>query len=285
MNEKCQMTNDKNSNPQSLIPNPSTTEVTKRLELAVDAARRAGNVTLEYFRSDDLAVERKEDDSPVTAADRRAEETLRGLIGEAFPHDGVLGEEFPEQPGTSGFRWIIDPIDGTKSFIHGVPLYGVLIGVEHEGRCVLGVVRIPALDECIYAAEGQGAWYFVGHNRPTPARVSKRQPLSKALFVTSEVTSFDETGSRAIYNRLESAARLTRTWGDCYGYLMVATGRADLMVDPVVKPWDAAPMIPILQEAGGTLTDWTGQPNIYTGNAVATNGLIYEEAMGIIRKG
>ncbi|MBN2578916.1 MAG: histidinol-phosphatase [Pirellulales bacterium] len=278
------MTNDKETNSQSPIPNPSSSDVSQRLEVALDAARRAGNVTLEYFRSDDLAVERKDDDSPVTMADRRSEETLRGRIAEAFPQDGILGEEFPEQPGSSGYRWIIDPIDGTKSFIHGVPLYGVLIGVEYKGRCVLGVIRIPALDECVYADRGGGAWYQAGNQPPRPARVSKREPLAKALFVTSEVATFDETGSRPLYDRLQAATRLTRTWGDCYGYLMVATGRADLMIDPVVKPWDAAALLPILEEAGGTLTDWNGRPDIYTGNAVATNGLIYTEVMRIMQE-
>jgi histidinol-phosphatase len=271
--------------PQSPIPNPLSRDISQRLDLAIDAARRAGNITLEYFRSDDLVVDRKGDDSPVTIADRRAEETLRSLIAESFPRDGVLGEEFPEQPGTSGFRWILDPLDGTKSFIHGVPLYGVLIGVEREGRCVLGVIRIPALDECLYAAQGQGAWYFVGHNPPTPARVSKRQPLAKALFVTSEVATFDKTGSRDIYDRLQAATRLTRTWGDCYGYLMVATGRADLMIDPIVQLWDAAALLPILEEAGGTFTDWNGQATIYSGNAIATNGLILPEALAIVKRG
>jgi fructose-1,6-bisphosphatase/inositol monophosphatase family enzyme len=132
-------------------------EIDRRLPLALSAAREAGNITLEFFRRDDLDVERKDDDSPVTIADRRAEECLRARIAAALPDDGIFGEEFPERPGTSGFRWILDPIDGTKSFIHGVPLYGTLIGVEHEGRSVLGVIRIPALDECVYAANGRGA--------------------------------------------------------------------------------------------------------------------------------
>jgi histidinol-phosphatase len=264
--------------------NPPVDDVKKRLEVAIEVARRAGDITLEYFRKDDLAVERKDDDSPVTVADRRSEETLRSRITEAFPQDGILGEEFPELQGESGYRWIIDPIDGTKSFIHGVPLYGVLIGVEYKGECVLGVIRIPALDECIYAAKGQGAWYFVGRNVPTPARVSNRQPLGKTLFVTSEVASFDEVGRRDIYERLQSATRLTRTWGDCYGYLMVATGRADVMIDPIVKPWDAAAVQPILEESGGTFSDWIGHPNIYTGNAVATNGLVLDEVMRIVQK-
>ena len=142
-------------------------DIARRLDLAVKAARKAGNITLEYFRTDDLVVNLKQDNTPVTIADHKVEEYLRDTIASAFPDDGILGEEFAEREGGSGYRWIIDPIDGTKSFIHGVPLYGTLLGVEYDGQCVLGVIRIPALDECLYAAKGQGAWYFVGHNQPT----------------------------------------------------------------------------------------------------------------------
>ncbi len=257
-------------------------DIAQRLDLAITAARRAGNITLEYFRTDDLVIERKEDDSPVTIADKKAEEYLRNEIARAFPQDAILGEEFGECPGVSGYRWILDPIDGTKSFIHGVPLYGTLIGVQYGEESVLGVIRIPALDECLYAAQGQGAWYFVGHNQPKPARVSQRKPLAKALFVTSEVINFDKTGRRSAYDRLQAATRLTRTWGDCYGYLMVATGRADLMVDPVMAIWDAAALLPILEAAGGTFTDWQGRRTIASGEGIATNGLILSEVLEMI---
>jgi histidinol phosphatase-like enzyme (inositol monophosphatase family) len=259
-------------------------DIKDRLDLAVHAALVAGRITLEYFYDQDLAVEIKADDTPVTEADRLAETELRRLIAEAFPQDGILGEEFPEVEGKSGYRWILDPIDGTKSFVHGVPLYGTLIGVEHEGESVLGIIRIPTLNESVYAANGLGAWHIVGNEPPQPAKVSKRQPLAQSLFVTSEVDSFDQMGRRQMFDRLRKSARLTRTWGDCFGYLMVATGRAELMVDPVMALWDAAPMLPILQEAGGTFTDFDGNPTIHHGEGVATNGLVYEEAMQIIRE-
>jgi histidinol phosphatase-like enzyme (inositol monophosphatase family) len=260
-----------------------STDITKRLELAVEAARRAGQVTLQYFRRDDLVVDRKRDDSPVTVADRQAEELLRRLITAAFPDDAILGEELPDRPGTSGYRWILDPIDGTKSFIHGVPLYGTLIGVEHEGQSVLGVIRVPALDECVYAAAGQGAWYVHGDRPPVAARVSTHQPLSKGLFVTSEVASYEHTGRRGAYDRLQAAARLSRSWGDCYGYMMVATGRADVMVDPVVAVWDLAALLPVIEEAGGRFTDWQGRRTIHSGEAIATNGLIHDEVLTLVR--
>jgi histidinol-phosphatase len=262
----------------------SSSEITARLELALQAAREAGQITLEYFRRYDLVVERKSDDSPVTVADRRAEEHLRSRIAETFADDAILGEEMPERHGSSSFRWILDPIDGTKAFIHGVPLYGTLVGVEHEGEPVLGVIHVPAMDECVYAACGQGAWRLQGTKPARPARVSTQAPLSQGLFLTSSVKSFHEIGRRDVYDRLQAAARLSRTWGDCYGYLMVATGRAELMVDPVVNVWDLAPLLPILQEAGGTFTDWQGRATIRSGQAIATNRAVFDEVMAIVGK-
>jgi histidinol phosphatase-like enzyme (inositol monophosphatase family) len=259
--------------------------ISERLELAITAGREAGAITLEYFGREDLEVQRKGDDSPVTQADRRAEEHLRRRIAEAFPTDGILGEEFPERPGTSGYRWILDPIDGTKSFIYGVPLYGTMVGVEYEGRSVLGMVAIPALDEYIYAAEGTGAWHVVRGGAPKPARVSKRPRLADGLFLTSEVANFDAIGRRDVYDRLQAAAWLSRTWGDCYGYLLVATGRAEAMVDPIMNVWDAAAILPIVQEAGGTFTDWQGRPTIHSGQGIATNGLVLEEVLACTRRG
>jgi len=260
-------------------------EIAERLQLAVNSARSAGRITLEYFRREDLQVERKGDDSPVTVADRQAEDHLRRRIGEVFPDDAVLGEEFPDKPGDSGYRWILDPIDGTKSFIHGVPLYGTLIGVEHEGKPVLGVILIPALDECVYAAKGQGAWYMQGEEEPVPAKVSSCKTLDDALFLTSEVITFDEIDRRDTYHRLQDAARLSRTWGDCYGYLLVATGRADVMVDPIVAVWDLAGLVPVIEEAGGTFTDWQGKCTIHSGQSIATNGLVHEEVLKVVQGG
>jgi histidinol-phosphatase len=262
---------------------PTLAELRPRLALAVEAAREAGRITLEYFRRDDLRIELKGDDTPVTEADRRAEQHLRERIAAAFPEDGVLGEELAERRGTSGFRWILDPIDGTKSFIHGVPLYSTLVGVECEEQSVLGVIHVPALDECVHAARGLGAWYSCGGQSPRRASVSQRQPLAKALFVTSEVINFEKTGRRAAYDRLQAATRLTRTWGDGYGYLMVATGRADLMVDPIMALWDAAALPPILEEAGGSFTDWQGNPAYRAGEGVATNGLLLADALAALR--
>ena len=257
---------------------------TERLELARAAAREAGAITLEYFRQNNYAVELKRDRSPVTVADRRAEEHLRRRIAAEFPADGILGEELGEQPGTSGYRWILDPIDGTKSFISGVPLYGTLIGVEFEGRSVVGVIRMPALDEMVSAAAGQGAWSQRGESPPVPARVSSVARLADGLFSTSEVNNFAKTGRPAAYEQLDAACRLARTWGDCYGYLLVATGRAEVMVDPQMNVWDCAALQPILEEAGGTFTDWQGNGTIHAGEAIATNGRVLDEVLAITRQ-
>ena len=260
-----------------------TSEIQTRLESAIQSARAAGKWTLHYFRRRDLAVERKTDSSPVTIADRGAEELLRQQISQQFPQDGILGDEFPERPGTSGFRWILDPIDGTKSFIHGVPLYGTLVGLEYESEPVAGVIYIPALDECLWGAKGQGAWYQQADAPPEPAKVSTCSRLSEALVVTSEIANFDAIGRSEVFEHLNRQARLLRTWGDCYGYLMVATGRAEVAIDPIMNLWDAAALLPILQEAGGTFTDWQGRPSACSGQGVATNGLLLEEVLAITR--
>ena len=259
-----------------------TKELTARLDLAVTVAREAGDITLAHFRGEALAVELKQDASPVTIADRRAEEHLRSRIAAAFPADGVLGEEFGERVGTSGFRWILDPIDGTKSFVAGVPLYGELVAVEHEGRAVVGVIHIPAMDEMVYAARGQGAWHRVGAGERRPAKVSTKARLDESLFLTTDPKTFTVIGRRDAYEALEQACKLARTWGDCYGYLMVATGRAEVMVDPKMHVWDCAALQPVLEEAGGTFTDWRGTPTIHAEEAVATNGLVRDEVLRIL---
>ena len=254
-----------------------------RLELALAASREAGEITLEYFQRDNFQVERKADDSPVTIADRRAEQHLRERILSAFPHDGVLGEELGEHAGGSGYRWILDPIDGTKSFIHGVPLYGTLIGVEHQNHSVLGVIRLPVLDECVYAALEQGAWYTVGTKPPRAARVGECRQLQEALLCTSEIEGFAKIDRFDVFQRLQAAVKLVRTWGDCYGYLLVATGRAQVMIDPRMHVWDAAALQPILHEAGGVFTDWQGKPTIYSGNGIATNRHLLDQVTAFTR--
>lgn len=255
--------------------------ISVRLAAAISFAEEAGRLTLRYFQDQGLAVERKSDDSPVTRADREAELLLRDRIQKSFAEDAILGEEFGEQSGTSGFTWILDPVDGTKSFIAGVPLYCQLIGILCDNDSVAGVIHLPALDEMLSAARGRGAWWRKGNTAPQRARVSSRTRLSDGIFLTSQVDSFAARGAIEAFERLQQLAYITRTWGDGYGYLLVATGRADLMVDPIMNLWDAAPLQPILEEAGGTFTDWQGRATIHRGEAVATNGHILAEVLEI----
>jgi myo-inositol-1(or 4)-monophosphatase len=254
-----------------------------RLEFALDAARRASELILGYYQSASLVVEAKRDSSPITEADRGAEKLLRQLILDEFPHDGVLGEEFGEQRASNEFRWILDPVDGTKSFIHGVPLFGTLIGLEHEGRCAMGVCRFPALDEVVYAAEGQGTWWQVGGNPPRQACVSAVDELSEALFCITTIAGWDRIGRRDAFDKLCGQTKLTRGWGDCYGHALVATGRADVMVDPMMNVWDAAALVPIVQEAGGHFVDWNGNVAIDSGNGVSVNAALKDVVLEILK--
>ena len=260
--------------------------VSQRLSCALQATRAAAAATLRWFAATDLVVSLKADRSPVTDADRAAEELLRGALLAAFPQDAFLGEETGATTGSSGFEWVVDPIDGTKSFIRGVPLYATLVGCRHEGRGVLGVIAIPALDEIVYAAAGGGAWHEQAASGPVAARVSARRSLDDSLLCTSDFRSFtgraDAAGGAAARGRLEAACGLTRTWGDGYGYLLVATGRAEVMIDPLLNPWDAAAVETVVREAGGRFTDWEGRERIDSGDGVATNGLVHAEVLRLI---
>ncbi len=273
------------SQPENNQPDNSeldTGELEARLEFAVTTARLAGDITLEFFRSPGLAVERKSDASPVTEADRQAESCVCRRIADAYPDDGWIGEEYGTREGSSGYRWIIDPIDGTKSFICGVPLYSTLIGLEFGGRSVLGVIHLPALGETVFARQGGGAWQQRIGSEIRPARVSATEKLEQGIFVTSQVDSFTERGAARVFDRLQTTAWITRTWGDAYGYYLVATGRATLMVDPVMSVWDAAAILPVLQEAGGRFTDWNGEATVRGGEGVGSNGWVHREVLEIM---
>jgi histidinol phosphatase-like enzyme (inositol monophosphatase family) len=265
----------------SSSPPALASEIKPRLALARTAGIEAGRLTLRYFQTTSYQVQRKADNSPVTIADRSAEELLRERIAAAFPRDGILGEELGEVQGTSGFRWILDPIDGTKSFIHGAPLYGTLVAVEHDERALVGFVFMPALDEGVFAGAGQGSWHFRGQSEPSRTNVSTRSKLSECLLLTSAFDTFVERGAGGALDALVKAAWITRTWGDCYGYVLVATGRADVMIDPIMNVWDCAAVQPIVEEAGGTFTDWQGRPTIHAGEAIATNGQVLKEVLAV----
>jgi len=251
-------------------------ELVQLREFAVELARGAGDITLRYFRRTP-ETSTKTDGSYVTIADREAEAYLRLEITQRFPDDGILGEEEGESHGRSGRRWIVDPIDGTFAFVHGVPFYGVLIGLEIDGEVSVGVVNIPALGEIVSAARGVGCYF-----NDEPARVSQTAQLEDALLLCTDFVSCARYGFGNAADVLQSRVRTSRTWGDCYGYVLVATGRADIMLDPVMNLWDCAALLPILEEAGGTFTDWRGVRTANGGNSIATNGLLFDEVMSVV---
>jgi histidinol phosphatase-like enzyme (inositol monophosphatase family) len=249
------------------------------LNFAHTLAWQAGKVTLRHFQTD-ITPDLKADDSPVTVADREAEHFMRAAIGKRYPEHAILGEEEGATGNTDAeWRWILDPIDGTRSFVRGVPLYGVMVGLEYDKQPVLGVVNMPAINELVYAARDLGCWW-----NGRPCRVSQVGTLGAGLVLSTAATDrYSKYGRQAAYERFVNAAGMFRTWGDCYGYLLVATGRAEAMIDPAMSIWDAAALLPILQEAGGTFTDWRGNPTIEAGEGIGTNGLVLDELLQMVR--
>jgi histidinol-phosphatase len=250
------------------------------LEEAVGWAREAGHRTLHWFRTG-VVAERKADSSPVTVADREAELFLRDRIAGRFPDDGILGEEFGEARPGARRRWILDPIDGTKSFVRGVPLYGVLLALEEPDAdgapmVTLAVLHFPALDETLTAARGAGAWF-----NGARARVSRVDRLDEALLLTTSAAP-PPAERRPGWDRLAAAAGVVRSWGDAYGHALVATGRAEIMVDPVLAPWDVAPLSLALEEAGGVFTDFDGRSGHRVTSGVATNAALAVEARRLL---
>ena len=246
------------------------------LEAVVELARVAGDFAMSHYGRT-LTVDVKHDGSPVTIADRGAEERARAWIEKRFPDDGILGEEFGDVRPTARRRWILDPIDGTKSFIRRVPLWGTLVAVT-EGESVLaGCAYFPAVAETVAAAAGEGCFW-----NGTRCSVSSTATIAEATIVTTD-ERFEERPERArAWRRLASQASVSRTWGDCYGYLLLATGRADVMVDNVVAPWDAAALYPIVTEAGGSFTDWSGSATAFGGDIIATNSALAKPVRNIL---
>lgn len=247
------------------------------LTFAKTVARRGGDHTLNYFRKE-FEVERKADDTPVTVADREAEDIMREMILKKYPGHGVLGEEHGHLNQDSPVQWILDPIDGTKSFIHGIPLYTTLIGVLVNNQPVAGVIYAPALDELCDAGEGQGC-----RLNGRPCHVRETEDLAGATFLTSDLQSVLEGNEVSLFNDLLQQTRLHRTWGDAYGHMMVATGRADIMLDPVLEIWDAAPLLTILREAGGYFFDLQGKESINSGSGISCAKGIKNQVLRIIR--
>jgi histidinol-phosphatase len=246
------------------------------LDFATFLAYRAGKITLGHFNTD-VHVNLKENNDPVTAADHAAEDFVRAEIERKFPGHAIVGEEFGSNNGDSPFRWTIDPIDGTKSFIRGVPLFGVLIGLEIEGIIRVGAAYFPPLDEMLCAADGLGCWW-----NGRRARGSEVGEISKACVLTSD---FERLGERdpTLVQRFAKRKALLRTWGDAYGYLLVATGRAEICIDPFLDIWDYGPYPVILREAGGYFGTWSGEEGHTRGDALACNAALKPEAVKLLQ--
>ncbi|MYE64821.1 MAG: hypothetical protein F4231_02720 [Acidimicrobiaceae bacterium] len=240
------------------------------VDFAVDAAQRAGQVTLQWYQQQSLAVSAKSDGSPVTEADYAAERLLRSEISAVYPDDTIWGEEEGVWAGRTGRTWVIDPIDGTKAFVQGVPLYATLLAMVDGRGPAVGVIALPELDECVWAGRGRGAYW-----NGVSCRVSDHAGLEGSYVCTSGLTYWPEPA----LERVRAAGARVRTWGDAYGYALVATGRAEAMVDPECFDWDVAPMSVIMAEAGGRFSDVTGSNDWRSGSAVGTNELIHEDLL------
>lgn len=248
------------------------------LDFAAQTAYEAGRLTVGYFGTAAARPETKPDDTPVTAADREAERLIRAAIRERYPDHAVVGEEFGnEENEDATHRWILDPIDGTKAFVRGVPLYGVLIGLEIEGRCEAGAAYFPALDEMLYAATGEGC-----HLNGRRVRVSDKTRLSDGILCFTDAKGFEQYGRETEWRRILSAAGEARGWSDAYGHALVATGRAEAMIEPAMNPWDCGPFPPILREAGGYFGDWSSNETIYAGEAISTTSTLLPEVLHLI---
>lgn len=243
------------------------------LEIAVDIARRAGQLTLQWFQSSTLTVERKGDGTPVTQADRAAEKLIREALRRRFPDDSIIGEEFADHIGSSGRTWYVDPIDGTKSFSHGVPLYSTLLAMFDESGSAVGVINLPALGEVVYAARGAGCFL-----NDAACHVTATPSLDGAYVSTSGLRNW----ARPALARVLDSPCTIRTWGDGYGYFLVAAGRIDAMIDPVVERYDIAPMSVIMREAGGRFSDFAGVDRHDGRTGVATNGHIHGELLALL---
>ncbi len=248
------------------------------LEFATATAFLAGQLTLGYFQSG-VSPEYKGDDTPVTIADKKCEEFIRGRIEATYPSHAILGEEFGNSNEGASHRWVIDPIDGTKSFMRGVPLYGVLLGLEIEGTVEVGVAYFPALKEMLAAATGMGCWW-----NGQPAHVSEATDLSRAFLGCTDPGAFGKYGRAAAWERMQKAVYYRVGWSDCYGQFLVATGRLDIMLEPVMAPWDCGPFPVIMKEAGGYFGDWKGNNTIFGNESVTTNLALLDEVLAILNE-
>ncbi|WNG85959.1 inositol monophosphatase family protein [Mycobacterium sp. ITM-2016-00317] len=260
-------TNQKWSTPTLLFMSTGRAE---RIGLSMRLADVAGRISREHFEKRNLQVQTKADGTPVTDADRGIERLLRDAVGAEFADDGFTGEEYPETHGSSGFRWIVDPIDGTKSFVRGIPLYANLIALQEDGEIVFGLINLPSAQTTVHAELGKGCW-----SNGVQVRVSDRNDLDGAYVMATWLEDWD----LQVIDDLHACGAVLRTWGDAFGYAMVACGRVDAVVDYTAQPFDLAPMSVIIEEAGGRFTSLDGRRTFDALNGMASNGLIHDELL------
>jgi histidinol-phosphatase len=253
------------------------TELRKLLDFATETAFQAGQLTLAYFQTG-TQPDFKADDSPVTIADKKAEELIRARIEKYYPSHSIVGEEFGESNKGSSFRWFIDPIDGTKSFMRGVPLYAVLIGLEIDGRIEAGVSYFPGVGDMVYAASNEGCFW-----NGRRSYVSETKTLDRAYFAFTDITSFAKHGRAEVLGRILKSTYHRVGWSDAYGHMLVATGRVDIMIDPIMNPWDCGPFPVLLREAGGYFGDLAGNETIYGNEALSTTKVLLSSILELIK--
>lgn len=239
-------------------------------------AERSAEVILPYFANSDMEVMLKDNQTPVTRADREAEEILRAMIRKRYPSHGIIGEEFGHENEAAEFVWILDPIDGTITFTSGCPLFGTLICLLHQGRPMLGTIHLPALGQLC-----------VGNNRETvvnrkAVRMREITSLSEARLLTTDIENIARYKNKTAFDILIHRSALFRTWGDCYGYFLLASGWADIMLDPIMNPWDLLPLIPVIQGAGGVITTWNGDDAVSGDSCIAANKILHPQVLQIL---
>jgi len=243
---------------------------------ALELAAASGDFIRPFFANPDLSVELKSDDSPVTAADRGAELLMRERIMRRFPDHGIIGEEFGTEQGDAEWVWVLDPIDGTKSFMTACPLFGTLIALLHEGQPALGVIHQPILRQLMI---GDGVTTTLNDRT---VRVRSCARLEEATLLTSDPLNPAKYQNGAAFDSLARRARLVRTWGDCYGYLLLAGGWADIMLDPIMSPWDIAALVPVVRGAGGVISNWQGGPAYPAQSTLASCPELHEQVVAAL---
>lgn len=251
-------------------------KVAEYLEFSKLLAVKSGALISEYFGSHDVQVELKEDQTPVTIADREAEKLIRKMILNRFPDHGIIGEEYGNENAGADYVWMIDPIDGTKTFTTGVPLFGTVICLKHKGVPIMGMVHQPVLNQ-ILLGDGESAWL-----NDKKVSVRKTTKIEDAVLLTTDPINPGRFKGDSKWNKLVQKVKLYRTWGDCYGYLLLASGWADIMVDPIVAPWDFQAMIPIIRGANGCITNWEGEDALKGNSVIASNKVLHRKIIDFL---